>query len=377
MPSIGRFLDLLEAVSRRDWTAIEEIGKAAAAEERKKKHFQAAHRISEALEVAVSRGGLEDSFATVASPAVAFNSTAPDILSEIDCRDVARLVLPSSIEQQVDELIGEWKLEDKLRLKGLLPRKTVLLYGPPGCGKSHMAKTIAASLNMRLFVVRFDSLISSYLGETGANLKKVFDFLAANRCALFLDEIDAIAKVRDDKNELGELKRVVISLLQNLDTTKGKSILIAATNHPHVLDPAIWRRFEFLLELMPPSEDERIKMFERNLETKIPKNAQEFLVKCSDGMTGSDILQICTSVKRKALLSNQNNMPVLLFLSILEHLRQFYRGETGDKNSDKRLIASIALKKLAVEMFSYNDLEKLSGIPHSTIHSKFSSLKGA
>lgn len=368
MPTVRCFLELFEAVSRRDWSAIEKIGQMAAEEERNKKHYNAAHQIQEALEIALSKSSLEDSIGTVSSPILPLSTPPPELLLESKDLLVTTPLLSSRIESQVTDLIGEWRNESKLRQNGLMPRRTVLLYGPSGCGKTHLAKYIAHSLKMRLFVVRFDTLVSSFLGETGANLKKVFDFFAANRCALFIDEIDAIAKVRDDRNELGELKRVVISLLQNLDLISERSILLAATNHEHMLDPAIWRRFEIVMEMEFPTDKNRIDLFERYLECSIPNLYKEDIKKSSFGMTGADIVQICSSVKRKNLMQNSCDLIETLFLSILEHLKRLPLSKNQGKIDERVIHTLLTLKKLQSADYSFQDLEELSGIPHSTLH---------
>ena len=376
MPSIGRFLEMIEAISRRDWSAIEKIGKAAVADERAKKHYQAAHKISEALEVAISKTGLEDSIGTVASPLTPLTGDIPLLLHEFKTDNKPSPVMSQDVLNSVDELIGEWRHEERLKTKGISPRRTILLHGLPGCGKSHLASHIAKTLNLRLFVVRFDSLISSYLGETGANIRKVFDFVMNNRCALFIDELDAIAKQRDDRNELGELKRVVITLLQNLDISTGKFILLAGTNHAHMLDSAIWRRFEIILELLPPKNSERLAIFSLYLDREIPNSIHNTLVQSSEGLTGSDIFQICSNTKRKTLIDNTKDIFTHLCISILEHLGRLKNNSADKKMDERKIMATLILKCLDDKLFSFQDLETLSGIPKSTLHHKYSNISG-
>ena len=135
------------------------------------------------------------------------------------------------------------------------------MFGDPGTGKSLLASHIAAQLDRPLYIARLDALISSRLGETAKNVRSIFDFIPVRNAVLFLDEMDAIAKLRDDRQELGELKRVVNAVIQGLDTLTNDVIVIGATNHPHLLDPAIFRRFPYKLELGPPSEDTRAEMW--------------------------------------------------------------------------------------------------------------------
>ena len=128
-----------------------------------------------------------------------------------------------------------------------------MLCGPPGCGKTLTAEVIAHELGRPLAIVRTDSVVSSFLGETAANLRKVFDFAAASPMVVLLDEFDALGKEREDATEHGELRRVVNAVLQMLDAYQGRSLIIAATNHEGLLDSAIWRRFEEILYLKPPT----------------------------------------------------------------------------------------------------------------------------
>ncbi|MBS0351151.1 MAG: ATP-binding protein [Proteobacteria bacterium] len=312
----------------------------------------------------------------ISSPVTTSNYEIPAILFEINHNNIDAPILSKDKAVLIEDLLREWKFEECLKAKGITPRNTILIYGPSGCGKTHLASYIAKSLHLRLFAIRFDSLISSYLGETGNNIRKAFEFILANRCVLFIDEMDAIAKRRDDQNELGELKRIVITLLQNLDTKENKSILIAATNHPHMLDPAIWRRFEFILELLPPKSTDRMNLFSFYLGQQIPDSIKEDLIFSTDGFTGSDILQICNNAKRKFFINNHVNLLLDLSLSILDYLKRIPLNEPPKKLDEKKLTAALCIKKLDGESFSFHELEDLSGIPHSTLHNRYKQLQG-
>ena len=145
----------------------------------------------------------------------------------------------------VNEFLSIAKSYAQADVHGLTTSLSFLMYGPPGTGKSRLARYIAQELGLDLYVARLDGLISSFLGSTSKNIRALFDFAAKTPCVLFLDEFDAIAKLRGDSQELGELKRVVNSFIQNLDTLGNQSIVIAATNHQELLDSAIWRRFSY------------------------------------------------------------------------------------------------------------------------------------
>lgn len=156
----------------------------------------------------------------------------------------------------IEELLLEQSRADVLKSHGLHPIFKLLLCGPPGCGKTLTAEVIAAELSVELVIVRFDAVISSFLGETAANLRKVFDYLNQGFFVALFDEFDAIGKEREDADEHGELKRVVNSVLQMMDSYRGNSLLLAATNHERMLDRAIWRRFDEVLVMEKPTFDQ-------------------------------------------------------------------------------------------------------------------------
>lgn len=203
----------------------------------------------------------------------------------------------------VDEFVRYLDASDRLIENGIGISPTLLMFGPPGCGKTELARSVAARLELPLVTARVDTLISSFLGSTSKNLRLLFDHVAARPCVLFLDEFDALAKLRDDRQELGELKRVVVSLLQNIDSIQGKTVLLAATNHPHLLDPAIWRRFAYRVEIGLPKEDARRQMFAQFLGGSAERTLERY-AKASDGLSGSDIRDICESARRAAIIEN-------------------------------------------------------------------------
>jgi hypothetical protein len=160
------------------------------------------------------------------------------------------------------EEVGRWSTLDTLDV----PRRNrLLLYGPPGCGKSSIADAIAGELGRVLVTVRIDSVISSYLGETASNLRRVMDFAGAGAYVILFDEFDSLGKDREDPADHGELRRVVNTVLQLIDRYRGPSILIAATNHSHVLDDAMWRRFDEVLEVPLPGQDQMAHLLARLL----------------------------------------------------------------------------------------------------------------
>ena len=177
------------------------------------------------------------------------------------------LIINKELKAQLDQIIKEFKDSDVLASYNISYKKKILLCGKPGTGKTYTAKIVSSLLNIPLVYIRFDSIISSYLGETASNLRKVFDYIEQGTWIVLFDEFDIIGKNRDDIHEHGEIKRVVNNFLQMLDNFNGKSIIFAATNHQHLLDPAIWRRFDDVLYYDIPNETIRLKLFEKFFKT--------------------------------------------------------------------------------------------------------------
>ena len=154
-------------------------------------------------------------------------------------RSLTDIVLTEETISDVERILLENRKSEVLKSYGLKPIDKILFYGPPGCGKTITAEAIAFELELPFVVIRIDSIVSSFLGETSANLRKVFDYIHKNRMVVLFDEFDALGRERSDTSEHGEIKRVVNALLQMFDNYKGNSILIAATNHEATLDSAV------------------------------------------------------------------------------------------------------------------------------------------
>ena len=157
------------------------------------------------------------------------------------------MVIPPKVQVELEQVVKEYAYADELIGAGLKPKQRLLFYGPPGCGKTLAARVLAGVLGYPLAIVRFDAVVSSLLGETASNLRRVFEFVQPGNWVVLFDEFDAIGKDRDNPFEHGELKRLVNTLLQLMDSFTGQSLLIAATNHEALLDSAIWRRFEAIV----------------------------------------------------------------------------------------------------------------------------------
>lgn len=250
---------------------------------------------------------------TVAEPPTAFATVAREGSAIIDIRQPQRrfdeIVLAEETESRVRRFIEEYLRRDELSRYGLKPQLKLLLFGPPGNGKTYCADVIAAETGLPLFYVRFDSLVTSYLGETAANLRKAFDFATSHTGILLFDEFDAIGKSRDDREEVGELKRVVSSFLQLLDNYSGHSPIVAATNYEKLLDYALWRRFDSLI-YFPSATQAQIERYLRLRLSAIPSSGfdpKEGAMLCA-GMSYAEVSRIFTDSIKSMVLSGRKTL---------------------------------------------------------------------
>lgn len=248
-------LDLVKAGVKGDTDAVRASASAVAADERAKRHTGVADRITRVLDwhTTASKNGIGN------RPGLRVRDGSGGIQRREPRRSLQDLYLAKEVRQSCRDLIEEQHRADVLRASGLEPRHRVLLVGPPGNGKTSLAESIAYELALPLFVVRYDAVVTSYLGETAQRLRRLFDFVRTEPCVLFFDEFDAIGKERGDMHETGEIKRVVTTLLLQLDELPTYCLVVGATNHPELLDRAAWRRFELRLTLDQPSDEEMIQ----------------------------------------------------------------------------------------------------------------------
>ena len=199
-------------------------------------------------------------------------------------------------------IVGERRNADRLAAAGVDPTRSALFTGAPGVGKTLAAKWIARELGRPLAILDLSAVMSSFLGRTGSNLRQVLDFARAHDCVLLLDELDAIAKRRDDVGEVGELKRLVTVLLQEIDDWPPFTLLLAATNHSGLLDPAVWRRFEAVVEFPLPGEEELRAVFREILELDEDSVWPRVFGAALGGSSFADAGRVATQAKRDAAL---------------------------------------------------------------------------
>lgn len=292
-------VSLVRAASSGDQAGVRSSAEALAAEERAKNHHILADRLRRALtNVTVSSGNLlaqRDSLGNQGREAII--EVQPQLRMD-------QLLLPLPVAESGKQLIEEHARADVLRSHGYEPRHRVLLSGPPGNGKTSYAEAVAEALAMPLFLVRYDALIGSYLGETNARLRKLFDYVRTRPCVLFFDEFDAIGKERGDTHETGEIKRVVSFLLMQLDQLPSYVIVIAATNHAELLDRAVWRRFQMRLSF--PAPDRRsVKALLDRIISRWPDTPIMSIAAIASKLVAvsyAEVVDFCQNVRRRHIL---------------------------------------------------------------------------
>ena len=293
-------LDLVRAGAKGDQPLFRKSLEALVTEERAKQHHVLADRLAAHLNASGSSNANASPSLTRRNGPVggSFHELYPE-------RRLGDLVLPAAVANAGRELVEEFRRADLLRAHNLEPRHRMLLTGPPGNGKTSLAEALAAELAVPLFAVRYESVIASYLGETAVRLSRLFDEARTRRCVLFFDEFDVVGKERGDVHETGEIKRVVSSLLLQIDDLPSHVVVITATNHPELLDRAVWRRFQFRLNLPAPTlslAEEWFCRFEKRLGESLGYKPST-LAKRLKGLSFSELEQFALDVQRQYVLT--------------------------------------------------------------------------
>lgn len=262
-------------------------------------------------------------------------------------------ILDNELERAVNGLISEWDNLSELEKIGVSPALTSLIFGAPGTGKTKLAHFIAKKLELPLVVARLDGLVSSFLGTSARNITNLFDFASRYKCILLLDEFDAVAKARDDKQEVGEIKRIVNTLLQCLDARSKSGITIAITNHETLLDPAVWRRFNARIFVPRPNDVSR-RLILNNYLPPLPITdiEMDFLVWMSDGYTGSDLENMSNTLKRHSIIHAKHTD------NFLDSIRAFLLVSSSDDINNARDLVLNGEEELANALHDYGMSQK-------------------
>lgn len=327
-------------------------------------------------EMAPSR--IERSRATLPGEVLGRNTPVP--VDRETAAPLAEIIFPTEINadsplfnptvaQAVSTIIDEWTNFEALSAVDISPAKTCLIYGAPGTGKTRLALWIARKLDLPILLVKLDGLVSSFLGTTARNIGNLFTFANRYRCVLLLDEFDAIAKVRDDPQEVGEIKRVVNALLQNLDVRQNIGLTVGITNHPKLLDPAVWRRFEIQLEIPKPDFAVRKAIAQHFMPpVQAPDSHLRLIAWFTEGSTGAEIEALVRTYKKATTVREEDRR------GLLDTLRQFATLNAARVQSERRALlfdepANLfrAMHEDPALAFSMGDIGDIAGKDKSTI----------
>jgi len=298
MPSIDHISKLFKALAHKDFATAEQIAGQIAADEERKGHHTASQRLRGALapngKVAFDREG------SVPSSAPMFLSGALSRRSiPIDLRDIA---LQTDARAQLAEIVKEFQHATFLKSRCIHRRSKIIFFGPPGCGKSLTAHALAGALKLPLYTVRFDSVIGAYLGQTATHLRQLFQFAETNECVLLFDEIDALGKRRGNPTEVGELDRIVIALMQELELSEIRGLVVATSNLPENLDAALWRRFDLQVRFPSPNRREVAQFVRAKAKAFGVTLSKKLLNQASSLKSYADIEKLIEDEARRAAL---------------------------------------------------------------------------
>lgn len=296
-------------------------------------------------------------------------------LAEVHFQNAQKRDLPifsHTLSHAIDSVIEEWTHYDRMNELDASPSSSCLIYGLPGTGKTQLAYWMAQQLGMPVIVARLDGLMSSFLGTTSRNIGNLFRFANRYNSVLLLDEFDAIAKLRDDPQEVGEIKRVVNTLLQNLDVRHEQGITIGVTNHDTLLDPAIWRRFDVQIEVPIPPANVLTRIISKYL---IPLTLEEerikFLVWCVNGGTGADAKMLVRWIKKNYVVDQDSGEP------LIDQLRRYALVNSNRVSTTKRdllLAPDDKIMKVLTEDrsigFKKNEIAKIFSLSPSSVSKK-------
>ena len=246
------------------------------------------------------------------------------------------MVLDEKASQQLHRIIKEQRLLARIKEHGLSPRRKLLLVGPPGTGKTMTASALAGELGIPLFLVRLDSLITKFMGETAAKLRQVFDAIADMRGVYFFDEFDAIGSQRGMGNDVGEIRRVLNSFLQMIEHDHSNSLIIAATNHPEVLDYALFRRFDDVVEYHLPTSNQALDLIRSRLSSFVPKPfKKDGLAEQAQGLSYAEISRAVDASIKDAIMQEQPRVQRLALEHALEERRLINRKLADNKTRSR------------------------------------------
>lgn len=287
-----------------------------AAHEAKKGHNSIAHEIR----------GLVDKAKSSPVKVLPFNREFSDLVLPSSPKErLVDLVLSDEMESRIKRIMKEYRQQAKLKKHGLSNRRKVLLAGPPGTGKTMTATVLAGELNLPLYTILMDKLVTKFMGETSAKLRQIFDIMRERRGVYLFDEFDAIGAERSRDNDVGEMRRVLNSFLQFIEQDESDSLVIAATNNPKILDQALFRRFDDIMHYSLPSKGEIVSLINNRLGEFRPTSLSTTAVaNIAKSLSHAEIAQACDDAIKEAILADRSRITSTQLKAMLEERRSAY-----------------------------------------------------
>lgn len=230
------------------------------------------------------------------------------------------LVLNKEVQERLENVLIEQRQKDKLSRFGLTPRRKLLFTGPPGTGKTMSASVLATELKLPLYTIVLDNLITRFMGETAAKLRLVFDHIKQTRAVYLFDEFDAIGTQRGTANDVGEIRRIVNSFLLFVEQDNSESIIVAATNHPELLDKALYRRFDDIIRFEKPNREQILQLIENRLALFDLSNfSWDAVTAAAQGLSSAEITRACENAAKDAVLNQKNKISSSLLIKAIKH----------------------------------------------------------
>ena len=325
----------------------------------KKEHPEIASEITKAL----SYSGFENTGArSLDLPTLPVDrETRYSLVKVTEPTEILDPILEEYTRKQLDDFIKERGMIEEFLLEEIVPPNSLLLCGAPGVGKTYIAQWISNQLHLPMITLDLASSISSYLGRSGQNIQNVFEFAKKQNSILLLDELDAIAKKRDDSSDLGELKRLVNVLLKELETCPVSCVIIGATNHPELLDRAIWRRFDRVLNIPLPDDLERKLLIERHIgkvKDTVSERTLEYIATKTKGLSAADVCKLCEHIKRRVLLEPGFDVSVIALAEVFKVIRL--------ETKEEKIMICVSLKKEFPNL-TQREISQITQIPVTSV----------